>query len=708
MRCRRLIVTAVGALSGLCAAAAQAGPPAREAPVVAAGHPRLFITPCFRADIRQRCSVSHKEAFERLSDHVGGRRGGRAGLDWHGLAYLGAYGFLYQMTDDEKYAKQAGAVMDRLARGWPRDPMLSTYYLRSAALAYDWCHDAFSGGQRERYARAMARAAGHIERAPREPDYSHDLAVTRLSLLWVGVALADDGIVDRDARRWVLAGSALLREHVLPAGNAMARDSGGHAEGFYYAPWGYLAPVAQTVELWRVASGENLFLGAPVLSRNALWNVYCRRPFDGALIRADDCPSRRTWRQADEGIYMPLLAARYQDGLAQWVSRSIRRTHAQLLWTDILWEDRAIPPAAPKGLPTSWLFEGLGWAVMRSGWENPRDTLAVFQCGPLYSGRQHLDNNSFVIHKIRPLAIDSGVAEPTAHRANYAGRSIAHNTVLILDDAEAFTDAAGKALANDGGQLRLAPPSRVGDVRAGSKYETGRIVAYEHRPPYTYVAGDATESYAAAKLDSFVRQVVYIRPNLFIVYDRVAATRPDFRKTWLLHTISEPFISGSLVAVTDRRSHKLYCRTLLPDGALVGRLGPGREFRVGGHDYRPGRKTDPEAGMWRLEVTPRDEHAVEEFLHVLYACEHVRERMPPARMVTEGKRVGVRGQAGGIAYTVWFNRTGPSGGHIQLTRGRDPVLARNFPVTIIQDPVERMIQRWAAGEPPDGERLSTP
>jgi hypothetical protein len=657
------------------------------------------MTPLSVGDVRRRCQTSHKAVFDRARARADAMLGSPVPLDWNGVAALHTFALLYQVTEDEKYARKAVEMLDSLSGGWPRDRLLAASYLRAASVAYDWCWPTLERRQRRRYARAMSRVAAAVERQPRPPDFSSDLALTRLSLLWVGAALWGDGFLDRQARHWIEEGAALLCDHLLPAGNQMAYDSGGHAEGFHYAAFGVLRPVAEAVELWRVASGENLFLNGPLLRHNALWHVYCRRPFDGALVRAEDCPSGRKWREADEGSYMPLLAARYHDGLAQWISRQIPRGHPQLLWTDVLWEDPSVSATPPDGLPLARLFVGLGWAAMRSGWSRRQDTFALFQCGPFYAARQHLDNNSFVIHKHRPLAIDSGVHEATAHRANYASRSVAHNTIVVRDDAEAFSDdvwgGAGTGGSNDGGQLRLLAPLRSGHVRIGSIYDTGRIIAYEHRSPYTYVAGDATRSYSAAKLESFVRQFVYLRPNLFIIFDRVLATRADFEKRWLLHTLFEPEVAGGLVTVWDRGSTKFYLRSFLPERARMGVIGgPGREYWVDGKNYRPTRKRDAEAGEWRIEVSPREHEKYDVFLHAIYTCEHVHEPMPLCRLVEAPKQVGVQGSASDVAYTVWFNRVGPVGGRVRLTRGPHPLLDKSLPDMVIQEPADRLLERW--------------
>merc|ERR1712070_559739 len=67
---------------------------------------------------------------------------------------------------------------------------------------------------------------------------------------------------------------------------------------------------------------------------------------------------------------------------------------------------------------------------------------------------------------------------------------------------------------------------------------TGSILAYQHAPEHgwTYVAGNATAAYDESKVSEFTRQFVYLRPDLFIVYDRTVTHSPEQRE-WMLHSL---------------------------------------------------------------------------------------------------------------------------------------------------------------------------
>jgi heparin/heparan-sulfate lyase len=104
------------------------------------------------------------------------------------------------------------------------------------------------------------------------------------------------------------------------------------------------------------------------------------------------------------------------------------------------------------------------------------------------------------------------------------------------------------------------------------------------------VAGDATACYqhGPAKRDDgsdlpekcslATRQIVFLMPNHFVIFDRVGSTDAGYRKDWLLHTAHEPTITGRTIRA-DHGKGRIFCRTLLPTDARLATVGgPGKEF----------------------------------------------------------------------------------------------------------------------------------
>jgi hypothetical protein len=220
-------------------------------------------------------------------------------------------------------------------------------------------------------------------------------------------------------------------------------------------------------------------------------------------------------------------------------------------------------------------------------------------------------------------------------------------------------DEEALPVPNDGGQRKIM----------GSK-----VVAFESMPDYAYIAGDATEAYHKAKCGLALRQFVFLPPNHFVVMDRVTSTRPEYKKTWLLHTAAEPAIHGNEFTAAHEKG-RLFCRTLLPERVSVTKIGgPGKQFWSDGRNWplpkgSRTRDTNPLLGQWRVEVSPARARTEDIFLHVIETAEASQTRMARTKLVREGGRTGVRFRDGAAEWEVMFDTEGPAGGHIRLRNG---------------------------------------
>jgi hypothetical protein len=71
-----------------------------------------------------------------------------------------------------------------------------------------------------------------------------------------------------------------------------------------------------------------------------------------------------------------------------------------------------------------------------------------------------------------------------------------------------------------------------------------------------YVAADCTQAYAATKLESWIRQIVFLRPGTFVILDRVVSAKPEYKRTWLLHSRFEPKIDGRTFGIANGAGHQ--------------------------------------------------------------------------------------------------------------------------------------------------------
>ena len=641
-------------------------------PKVRPDHPRLLVTRDDLPRLRQQ-TAAYPELWHRMTDLALLPPSDPGYGD--GLAIRTA-ALVYLVTGEEQYLRSTVARAENIARNHKLDQYGTPEALFGLALAYDWCYAGLSASQRQEIAEAMLRMAAYCDKLWRHSDFNNHFVLEKVwPFTYTGLALLAD-VDDPRVAEFLRLADSYLHHHLIPAANLMADDSGGQHEGYGYDLWGYARPAAYVMEAWRTATGEDLFPTCKATKYFALWNSHGRRPFDGKQEHFDDAGLELHWGADD--VYVYLFAGRYRDGHAQWMGDQIERRYDAFLWPIVLWRDPELKPEAPDDLPLARRFEGLGWALMRSSWEKDA-TFASFQCGPFLTGHQHLDNNAFTIHKGGLLAIDPGINAygeriNDRYRTNYYSRTIAHNTITVYDPGETFPDgpwAGGHEMgaANDGGQLRMGYPQRVEEVKPGGEWNAGRLVAYVHQPLFTYAVGDATKSYSAKKLKLSLRHFLYLPPDLFVVFDRVTATDPSFRKAWLLHTVNEPEVTGSLTRVANGGA-LLTCRTVLPESATITTVGgPGKERWVEGRDWPSLEKKEwpPEAGAWRVEISPSRPSEDDLFLHVLQAGSSDIAAPDAVTLVRKRDAVGVRVRAQGREYEVTFSTAGAPSGHLRIT-----------------------------------------
>ena len=573
------------------------------------------------------------------------------------------------------------AMMEYLCEAKP-DSWTYPRVVRGLSMAYDWLYDDLTAEQKRKYADRIIECAKACYDTWRHSAVNNHVYLEYGPILYAGIALYKEDVDQKVVEQLLLDGIELLLDNFIPAHEVISWPDGGWYESMAYHAF-FTPEYAHLVELWANATGEKVWDGPGGLQGDAAWLVYNARPWDDSRVGIADIGERDS---QDLGIawYLPLLVARHKDGVARYWLEHLKAgakageargqryaLEPHMWWPYVVWCDPDVKPVDPKTLPLARPFRGLGWVSMRSGWD-PDASFALFVCGDWFGGHQHCDNNSFVIHKQAPLAIDSGVYDAGPHRANYSARTIAHNSVLVYDPAEPFRGGTwGQSTSdrdrteNDGGQLYTSSPEWARDVVKGSVYDRGDITAYQLGPEYTYVVGDATRSYSAGKVREFTRAFLHLRPDVFVVFDRVEATKPEFKKTWLLHSVGEPQINGQMVTIRNGPG-RLWCRTLLPEGANLTKVGgPGHEFEVNGRNF-PSEKAQAESGAWRVEVSPAQPAARDYFVHVLYT--HPPDDPAGGASATMGDdALQVRVADQGHVYEVRFNATGPLHGSLAIT-----------------------------------------
>ena len=331
----------------------------------------------------------------------------------------------------------------------------------------------------------------------------------------------------------------------------------------------------------------------------------------------------------------------------------------------------------------------MGQIFMRSG-SDAEDTYALFTAGGILNQHRHYDNNNFIIYKKGFLALDTGTRpQPGLHLTHYFCRTVAHNCVLIEMPGETMPRYWGVIGTPAKSETLVPVPSNGGQ----NKILGSEIIAYEENSQYVYIASDNTKSYHPDKVNLVLRQFVFLPPDHFVIFDRVISSKPEYKKSWLLHTAAEPVVNSSEF-YADQGDGRIFCKTIFPEKAGLTKIGgPGKQFWSGGKnwplptlspdDWNYNRNTSPQdtrelLGQWRIEVSPDKLETDDNFLHLIQVGDHSIQTMTKSETVKKGDRVGVHFTYGQKEYTVMFDTKDNAGGMISIKHNGVEVLKENF------------------------------
>jgi len=472
----------------------------------------------------------------------------------------------------------------------------------------------------------------------------------------------------------------------------MVGDGGGWAEGWYAHTWLYEWLVF--CESARLCEGIDYYALAPKFFRQrAVGSMFGMYPGSGGGAMNAPIPDGDGTNGDWGGFSEKILAARrilcsyYKADPSHQavhtfnsaVKNNIMDIYAYM---DFLWNDPNIPKKDLRAFKLSHFAPGAGHVFARSSWE-PDATYFLFKCTKRYTGHQHLDAGHFMIFKHEQLAGDGGFYDQwvSDHSCNYYVRTIAHSTMLVYDPAEKMPEVLRnwEKPENDGGQAYMwLPINRAGnfsdcdEVRKEWKlHNIADVTAFEDHGAFMYTAGDCTRAYSPAKLDCFTRQIVFLRPGTFVIFDRVRSKNPSFKKTWQLQALNKPEGSAPNFTITNGKG-RLHLQTLLPARPLVKLNAGAAMYTYNGKAHPPSQEV-PGMAKCRMEISPSEPNAVDYFLNVLTTTDATTASVPQAS-VKVGSEIMVT-----IGEAVITFKTTEVGGSVSLG-GKGTPLGNNVPL----------------------------
>jgi hypothetical protein len=689
-------------------------PPVTSAPLpLYTGHPRLVFRPAGERGLGRtfeevRALYRSDKTFKAIFDKA-------VAVDRKGQhpAMLAA---CWIVTGDDSYAE--AAVERMLAQPLSRSDEPQYSLIWSHALAYDWLyhHPALTKEKRD-------EILSHIfERLETELA---DLDRTGMAL-WHGRNQAANGTMIAALAVGDLTGQEQnLRRaaaHYIESLRAM-QFSEGWPEGASYWIYNRAGPYAVAADCVMTALGADIIDGLPIreiMRKIGLWSVYQFAPNQVFEPYGDSAGSLQLgdtgWWELTTDYYARLSRdAGLMAGADYLRNRSpVPYGKRPYYWYVALSYD---PSARPKsgydpGRPEIWMREHLpqailfgrnsmGVAFFRGEWGDPDELYATFKAGDLLAHHDHYDTGHFGIQRGGLLAPQTGLYGPGGytgpHRLGYAVQTVSSNSLLILAPGETSGNLRRNKqswTALSGGQRVILPTGFdclslehfKELLNSGPHLERADITAFESAPgQFDYIGADITAAYnstrwaepdSVAKVSLVTRQFVYLRPEeVFVVYDRVETTNPQYLPKFLLHSLSKPktgsekLLAGNgaedgILETADRHVSTTDNRGVLTQIVLL--PGKARVLKIGGPHYNCYVESDgdqangfdgvnleggdpakpyktAQLGLWRTEVEPTETTGSTRFLNVLIPRLATDRRPPPnVELVSAGDADAVR------------------------------------------------------------------
>ena len=278
---------------------------------------------------------------------------------------------------------------------------------------------------------------------------------------------------------------------------------------------------------------------------------------------------------------MTELAAQAQNRYWQWYVERIGGP--ELSWDWIGFLRGALPevePKRPTELSTSRVFRGTGQAFLNTTLTDADNLVQVaFKSSPFgLISHGYEANNSFLLFAYgERLLIRSGYRDiyGSKHHKNWMWSTRSVNNITV------------------GGESQYTHSFRA----------QGRITTFETTPKVDIVVGETKES--SPTLDHYVRSIVFVKPDLMIVYDQVSAKEETTYDYWL-HSVKQFDVEDQ--ENIDLKVNKSGCR--------IAFLQPkGLRFRQT-DQYDPNPRERVKLREWHLTATPQGRSKTADFVAV--------------------------------------------------------------------------------------------
>jgi hypothetical protein len=319
----------------------------------------------------------------------------------------------------------------------------------------------------------------------------------------MGIAFFDE---IEEAQDWLWFATNVFHT-VYPA---WCDDDGGWHEGASY--WlSYQNRFTWWADVMREALGINAF-DKPYYAQAGYYAMYLLPPGKTSGGFGDLCAGKTA---ASTRPLMSVFAAQAQNPHWQWYVDQLGGGVDDRGYIGFIRGALPLVAAqAPQDLPASRIFTGIGQAFLNTQITDAQESVQIaFKSSPFGTQSHGYEaNNAFLLWAYgKRLLIRSGRRDSygSNHHRNWMWSTRSVNSITV----------------NGQGQTRRSAAA------------LGEIIRFETTPDIDLVVGEAGQAYETP-LKRFTRAVIFVKPELMIVYDRLAAPESSTYSYWL-HALNE-------------------------------------------------------------------------------------------------------------------------------------------------------------------------
>jgi hypothetical protein len=428
-------------------------------------------------------------------------------------------GFVYLLGGDEKYGQEARRILMKAAE-W--DPLGATGYLYNTeagmpyisrfSRTYTFVNDLLTEEEKQ-ICREMMQARGEELYHHLYPDHLWDPYQSHSNRAWHFLGEAAVAFIDEipEAENWLWFAMNVFT-NVYPV---WSDSDGGWFEGLSY--WqSYLQRFTWWADIMNTAMSVNAF-DMPYFAQAGYFPMYVHPPGTPGGGFGDHAHSRSSQGSVP---LMRILAAQASNPHWQWfVDQHGDQEEVEATYVSFIRGSRpAIEATPPEDLPASRLFRGIGQAMLNTTLLNADDNVQVlFKSSPMgVFSHGNEAQNSFMLYAYgERLFLSSGQYRTygSDHHRYWIMHTKAHNSITV------------------GGESQVRGPESAGEI-------TGFYTS-DH---FDVVSGEAGEAYGEL-LDSFERSIIFLRPSLVVLVDRLAAPEEELYE-FRLHSMTSFMIEN--------------------------------------------------------------------------------------------------------------------------------------------------------------------